>query len=559
MMVGCLLLLAPCLFSMAGVVIFGWPFVLSFLSQGFHLVGPAQPGEALVLVAGLEGTSGLDPTDRIAQTLQDGIRNAVYQIGSSTHLRVGRLGDIPLSEEDARQLGQHYNASIVIWGKYDATNSYQVTCSILQPVDALEPEQFTLVLTQGDKAALEDLSTLALAIAVYHNGDAYSASTLLGTLGSNLDPGVTTSYRYVVLRAIGDPASAQAVIDMALSGDPQNGHLLGLKASALLDQFQYEEALKAVSLSIEQEPDQAEVYLLRGTIYQKMGSTQNALDDYAYVLDLVPNHTGALRARAQMYQALDDIQAALADYGTLIELEPENYHNFLERAQLYVSHDDRSEALDDFAQALAKAKEADASGYYSAAQIQVLTARARTLREFGRYDEALDDYEQLMNIAPSNGDYLLEQGMAYWEMGDQAAARLQWEAYMQFVGLAQDAPGYNNLAWSLAMLEYYEPALEYSNQSLALDPSNPDSLHTRGYIHLGLKEYQAALDDFERALNNNLSYVPVYRDMADAYAGLEQYEQAIQSYETYLNLAPAPEDRYAVEKRLAAAQAALNP
>lgn len=554
--VGCLLLIVPCLLIVVAAAVYGWPLVWSLLPQEQRPVVAAQPGESLVIVAGLAGTNGIDATEQIYQALLDVSGGASYGMGASPGVRMGRLGDIPLSEQDARSLGQEYNASVVLWGKFDDSENIEVTCSILHPKADLEPRQFTLTLAHGDTAAIDDLATIVLSISFYHTGNYYSVDTLLNSLGGSLDPAIVALYRIESYRALGDLARALSTVDAALSGDPENALLLTLKASILHDLARYDEALESASASLEQEPDWVEAYLVRGSVYQQMGDYQNALADASRVLELAPENHRALRARAQAYEKLGETQEALEDYQALIEREPDNYLNPLARAQLYATIGDKDAALADFAQALAQADKAEVP---DTARQQVLEARALAYRDFGKYTLALADYDELASIDGTNIQHQLERGMTYWEMGDQPQAEHEWDMYMQNSGYAQDASGYNNLAWSLAMAGHFGPALNYSNQSLRLDPRDPNSLHTRGYILLMQKEYQAALVDFEEAIQNGLDYAPVYRDMADAYFGLGQYEQAIENYRSYLHLTPDPADRYQVEQRIVAAQAAFQP
>lgn len=554
--IGCLLLIVPCVLLALAAAIFGWPLIWSLVPQGQRPVVAAQPGEVLVLVAGMEGNKGTDSTDRIYQALLDASESTDYQGSGVSRLRVGRLAGIPLSDQDARTLGQGYNASMVLWGTYNASPEYEVTFSILHPTTGLEPEQFTLTLVEGDSAAPDDLAALALSVALYHAGDYHGADRYLNALGSSLDPTIITFYQVEIHRALGDLSSALLAVDTALSSDPESALLLVLKSSVLYDLARYEEALETASASLDQEPDRAETYLIRGAIYQRMGDASSALADADHALELAPENSTALRARARTYESLGDTQAALSDYATLIELEPGSYQNFLNRAQLYTSDNDQEAALADFEQALQLADKVETP---EIARQQVIEARALAYRAFGQHRQALDDYDRLSSLDPGNIQYLLERGMTYWEMGDQTQAERQWEICVQNTGNSLDAFGYNNLAWSLAIAGYYQPAMHYSNLSLKLNPRDPNSLHTHGYIHLGLKQYRSALGDFEEAEQNGLiHYTPLYRDMADAYFGLGQYKQAIDAYRTYLHLAPDAEDRYQVEQQLEAAQSALQ-
>ncbi|MBN1312886.1 MAG: tetratricopeptide repeat protein [Anaerolineae bacterium] len=566
MLLGCLLILVPCIVAALAAAFYGWPIVLSILPLGQRPVKAAEPGETLVLVTGLAGTGGTDPTDQIDEALRDAVTDGYTSSYMPYPTRVGRLADVPLSEQDARELGQRYNASIVLWGTYDPSDTYEVICTSLQTQTELEPTQFSLSLRQGDTSDMEDLADLVLTVVLYQAGDYYGADTVLSTLDKSINPSVIAFYHAEVYRAMGNGIQALSTVDAALSSDPDNAWLLTVKATVLRDVAQYEEALAAASASLEQEPSQADTYAVRGSIYQAMGDAQSALDDYKHALDLAPDNTDALRARAQTYQSLGNTEAALSDYARLIELEPEEYRNFLARAWLYTADGDKDAALADFEQALALAETADehsyghSSNYPYQAQTEVLEAQARALRSLGEYALALDVYNRLDSTGTfySPFGHAIERGMTYWEMGDQEQAQDVWDETLLSSG-AQDAAGYNNLAWSLAMQGYYEPALNYSNHSLELDAHEPNSLHTRGYIHLMLKEYQAALDDFSTALANGLNYPDVYRDMADAYAGLGKYKQAIENYETYLHLVPYAQDRHQVEERLKAAQAAYQP
>jgi len=93
--------------------------------------------------------------------------------------------------------------------------------------------------------------------------------------------------------------------------------------------------------------------------------------------------------------------------------------------------------------------------------------RARENEEKGNYQLAIEDYTEAIRLSPPN-----------------------------------PAPLYNGRAWTYAfhMKTNYDLALADINQALRLQPNDAYYLDTRGWVYLGMGDYDRAIDDFNAAL-----------------------------------------------------------
>ncbi len=75
--------------------------------------------------------------------------------------------------------------------------------------------------------------------------------------------------------------------------------------------------------------------------------------------------------------------------------------------------------------------------------------------------------------------------------------------------------------------EEYEPALEFFNQSLALDPNFQIAAMNRGQTHMKLGKLDDAIIDFNTVLGLDSNYVDAYKELAICYINTNQYIKAI--------------------------------
>lgn len=142
------------------------------------------------------------------------------------------------------------------------------------------------------------------------------------------------------------------------------------------------------------------------------------------------------------------------------------------------------------------------------------------LREAGRYDEALNQLDELLKIAPQDPDYRrtrLELSFLAGRSGQVVAE------------CRPDQASAAELFWlGMALLDLGKPeeAEQTFKKSLAKEGYNPAALYQLGGITLARRDFGAARDYFRAALAQDPNWTPAYLPLAKAYMGLANFKAA---------------------------------
>jgi tetratricopeptide (TPR) repeat protein/predicted Ser/Thr protein kinase len=131
-----------------------------------------------------------------------------------------------------------------------------------------------------------------------------------------------------------------------------------------------------------------------------------------------------------------------------------------------------------------------------------LSKQGNTLFDLQRYQDALEVYEQAVNIRP---DY---------------------------------AQGWNGQGKTLYKLKKYKEALTAYDQAIQIQPDYFEAWSGRGFVLANLQRYQEAIASFDKALQLNNQNSEVWNARGEALSNLNQYDQAIKSYEKAIEFKP---------------------
>ena len=156
----------------------------------------------------------------------------------------------------------------------------------------------------------------------------------------------------------------------------------------------------------------------------------------------------------------------------------------------------------------------------------------------GRYDEALSDLDRALELGPVDGPAYYARAIVHEQLGryDEAI-----EDYTSAIELDPEyALAYNNRAWVYCQKGEYAMALEDVEKALSSIGDDesfviPIALTTRGNIYRGLKRYDEAMADIERALELNPDFFWAYYSRGLLYRELGKKKKAKEDFEYACN------------------------
>jgi tetratricopeptide (TPR) repeat protein len=115
----------------------------------------------------------------------------------------------------------------------------------------------------------------------------------------------------------------------------------------------------------------------------------------------------------------------------------------------------------------------------------------------GDFDRAIADYDQTIKLKPS-AEAHFNRGNAYLGKSQYASAI---DDYNQAIKLKADfAAAFDNRCWARAVVGILKQALADCNEALRLIPGNASTHDSRGFIFLKMTNFDAAVSDYDAAL-----------------------------------------------------------
>lgn|GEM_PF-2407005 len=226
-----------------------------------------------------------------------------------------------------------------------------------------------------------------------------------------------------------DPAALISACDDAIAawgkddGDEKLSGFYFTRAGAYGDREEYDRAIEDLYKAVELTPSVAEIYMKRGTFYNRSGHYRKAVEDFTVVTRKKPNSKAEAWAYYNMAIAYslmgqDNVGATYLKVGQ--SLAPDLHGKYLKELEFFRQKQERRLA------------EASAS-----------CSRGKELALSGKFDDALAAFDAAMKLDPENPDYISWRASVRYELGqyDKALAELtsvprenQWNYY---IGLSQ--------------------------------------------------------------------------------------------------------------------------
>ncbi len=530
--------------------------------------------QSLIIVCDFEDRSGsnsrgIDPAQYIyeklvAQTQQDHLT-----------VRIERLRQV-VDDSTAKSIGQAHNATLVLWGWYDAltitprlerikTLSESRSTEEWQRLDLPDPKtvEFSSIIKDLLPAHASYLVLFTLGMDEYANRHNEKAVTYLHSAqaaasgSSSINPAETyffigdiSLFKDDYDHAIADytqaiqlkPDYAEAYdsrglaygrkreldlaiadYDQAIQLKPDDATAYNNRGFAYVFRGDYDRAFTDFDQAIQFEPDLAVAYVNRGAIYGDRGDYDRAIADFDQAIQFKPNFADAYYNRGSVYDDKGDYNRAIADFDQAIKLQPDLAEAYNNRGNAYNNKGDYDRAIADCTQALKLQSDL----------VEAYNNRGNAYNNKGDYDRAIADFDQAIQLQPSLAEPYSNRGIAYYHQGSYDRAFADFD---QAIQLKPDYVAYNNRGRAYALNGDYDRAITDYDQAIQLKPDFAKAYNNRGLAYADKGELDLAIADYDQAIQIEPDYADAYLNRGLAYKLAGEKDKAIADFEHFLQL-----------------------
>lgn len=149
-------------------------------------------------------------------------------------------------------------------------------------------------------------------------------------------------------RAEGRYPEALEVLDQAISKYPDNADLFLVRGSLRLEQNQVSVALHDLNVAQKLEPDNPAILVNRAQALKTFGRGKEAMKDLDHAVNVNPDYLAARFNRGVMLYSDGKLKKALADFDHCIAIDPHSAAPYFNRASVYEAMGKNDQAIADF-------------------------------------------------------------------------------------------------------------------------------------------------------------------------------------------------------------------
>jgi len=322
---------------------------------------------------------------------------------------------------------------------------------------------------------------------------------------------------------------------------------------------EFEQAIIHLTAALHSEPDQVEIYILRGEAFRALGRLAEALADLTIAIAKAPSDHSIRVQYGKVLALLGLHEEALAAFAEVIASNPESIPALLGRAVTHVERRQFPEAIADYSRVLALSP-LDFQAYFGRGKVHALSAtwdravsdftqvvdlnpayipayieRAHAHRERGEHRQAISDYTEVLTHL-RNPSVFVHRGQVFERLGDQARALEDYSAAIELN--PTNAVAFARRGRLRRLAEQFEAALSDLDQAVALDPISADPFYDRGMIGLAVEQVPQAIEQFKEAIARSPQHIEAHLNRAIANEKLEKYRHAIRDCNRVLKWQP---------------------
>ncbi|MEW5871282.1 MAG: tetratricopeptide repeat protein [Chloroflexota bacterium] len=347
--------------------------------------------------------------------------------------------------------------------------------------------------------------------------------------------------------------AAVADFDQAIRLNDQLSAAYYQRALAYIALEKPETAIKDLSQAIQLEAGMAPAYSQRAHLYLASGETDKAFADFDQVIQLDEQNADAFYQRGLLQLQKKELQKALDDLSQALELDAGLVGAYFQRGEIYSQQGDLELAVNDFNQVV------KLQGDYP----QIYEKRSLALVDLGNYAAAIADLDRVVAQQPEEVAPLFLRGYAKFQSDDLDGAVDDFmevsKIHSSKAAGYKNGPAYLNIGLALARKKEYRRAIDWLGRSIKAEPT-AIAYHARGDINFELKDWGAAKEDYQQALDldTNGQIAILNLEMAQVNFLFGEFQQAIDYTQEFLDAQPESDLSGAVQAWIAQVQAELD-
>ena len=242
---------------------------------------------------------------------------------------------------------------------------------------------------------------------------------------------------------------------------------------------------------------------------EKQRGYDKAIGHYTEAMDLNPEYAQAYNNRGTVYAGKGEVDRAIQDYNTAIDLNPEGASVYYNRGITYADKGEADRAIQDFNTAI------DLNPELAAAY----SNRGTVYADKGEVDKAIHDYNTAIDLNPEYAQVYYNRGITYLDKGEADRAIQDFNTAIDLNPELADA--YNNRGITYLDKGEIDRAIQDFNTAIDLNPELADAYSNRGEVWLHLSEWEKAKGDLTTAKNMGVDLVAAFHNY---YGSIENFE-----------------------------------
>ena len=349
--------------------------------------------------------------------------------------------------------------------------------------------------------------------------------------------------------------------------DPRNYWYQMLYAETLQKMDKNQEAMRVLERLLEIYPEKHELSMRLGMIHFIEGEYEKGIAILNEVEKKIGPQPEVIEPKKMAYIRMGKIEKAAAELRKLIQANPDELLYYLNLANLYQVNEMHDKAKGVYEEALKKFPDngklhlAMADHYHNRgdekrAFKELKLAFADQHLEIDAKVKILLSYYSLINESPELKEEAFELNQILISVHpDEAKAHTIFGDFLYNERKLEEAkshfkkavelderpfPIWNQLIIIEAELDQYDSVLAVTNKALELFPNQPALYYYKGIAHLQLKDYNAAIEDFQTGrkmvVDNPALLNQFYISLGDAYNEVKKYEESDAAFEAALKI-----------------------